>query len=114
MRIRAHHVEMSWDAANGMLWALVISLLAGCEAFEQPYKQPPQVSQVVVTVVWTDKETIERQCGNKHAYACATVATAAQPFSTIYAIKPRSFTHAPLVEALGHELLHSLGATHEQ
>jgi hypothetical protein len=31
----------------------------------------------------------------------------------MYAIKPRSFSHPPLVAALGHELLHNFGATHE-
>lgn len=93
--------------------AILAFALSGCEVFEQPYKQPPQLTSVYVHVVWADKETIEQRCGNKHAYACATVGTVSQPYSTIYAIKPRSFTHAPLVEALGHELLHALGATHE-
>ena len=92
-------------------------LLAGCSeaagVFEQPYKQGPQIDGVLVHVVWTDAAEIRLRCGNKSAYACATVGTPELPFSTIYAIKPRSFTHAPLVEALGHELLHSLGATHE-
>ena len=113
--MKPHHVERAWDAANGLLWAVVISLLAGCEAFEQPYKQPPQVSQVVVTVVWTDADEIRKRCSSQQAYACATVPPCAGAFahSTIYAIKPRSFSHAPLVEALGHELLHSLCATHE-
>lgn len=92
-----------------------LALLAACGdagVFEQPYKTPPSITTVTVTVVWTDKETIERRCGNRHAYACATVSTPGLPVSTIWAIKPRSFTHAPLVEALGHELLHALGATH--
>lgn len=88
-------------------------LLAGCDVFEQPYKQAPNVSQVVVTVVWTDAEEIRKRCNKPEAYACATVPPCAGfAHSTIYAIKPRSFTHAPLVEALGHELLHSLCATH--
>lgn len=96
---------------------LLFLALTGCSEaagiFEQPYKTPPVLASVIVTVVWTDKAEIERRCDNKHAYACATVGTRENPVSTIYAIRPRSFTHAPLVEALGHELLHSFGATHE-
>lgn len=89
-------------------------LLVACvEVFEQPYKQPPNVSTVMLTVVWTEKAEIERQCDNVHAYACATVATPERPYSTIWAMKPRSFSHPPYVEALGHELLHALGATHD-
>ena len=95
----------------------VFSLLAlpACDAgiFEQPYKQTPQLTQVQVTIVWTDAAEIRKRCASNQAYACATIATQASPYSTIYAIRPRSFTHAPLVEALGHELLHSLGAMHE-
>ena len=97
-----------------MIRALIVALLVGCDAgiFEQPYKEPPQLTRVTVSIVWVDGADVRVHCKSHNAYACATIGTPEMPFSTIYAIKPRSFTEPPLVEALGHELLHALGATH--
>lgn len=93
---------------------LPLLLLLGCDAqfFDTPYKVEPQIDRVIVQVVWTSPENIRSVCKNDKAYACATVGSVERPFSTIYAIKPKSFSDRALVEALGHELLHSLGAEH--
>ena len=88
-------------------------LLMGCgDIFEQRYAKPPQLGSVHVTVKWVDAADIAKVCSNPKAYACATVGTLQQPASFIYAMRPRSFSDSVRVEALGHELLHSLGATH--
>ena len=88
-------------------------LLAGCgDTFDQTYAKPPQLAMVTVTVRWVEAADIAKVCGNEKAYACATVGTLTQPSSFIYAMRPRSFSDSVRVEALGHEMLHALGATH--
>lgn len=93
---------------------LFLVLLAACDSgvFDQPFVKPPQLTSVTVTVHWTTRAEIERVCKDHSAYGCATVATAELPYSELWLIKPKSFNGA-LVEAIGHEMLHALGATHQ-
>lgn len=93
-------------------------LLTGCATFDQEYVTPPNLGTVVVSVVWTTEEEIRRPggvCGDAAPSwtACATVGTRESPMSTIWAQMPASFSDARKVCALGHEVLHSLGATHK-
>lgn len=93
---------------------MIFVSLSGCGdgPFDQKYSAPPAINQVALTVVWVDAAKIAEVCKNQHAYACATIGSAQNPASTIYAMEPRSFSDNVRVEALGHELLHALGAKH--
>lgn len=101
-------------AVSATFAALIFATLDGCgeSIFDQKFATQPTLDSVQITVVWVTPDRIHGTCGNEHAYACATVGTFDNPRSTIYAIRPNSFSDTVRVEALGHELLHALGARH--
>jgi hypothetical protein len=86
-------------------------LLSSC-GFSQPYVREPHLQTVAVQVAWLTPEQIHQRCG-AGAAACSTVNTFDGQMGLIWAQMPRAFDDYERVYQLGHELLHSLGATHE-
>lgn len=87
---------------------VLLLLLSGCATLEQGFiKEPGDFA--CVNVRWT--ENVQNYCA-PGAGACATVGNG-QNLSTIWTPKPRSFDDFQAVYKLGHEFLHSLGATHK-
>lgn len=89
---------------------LILALLAGCT--NQPYVTEPHLDVVVVRVEWLTEAGLRTRCG-ANAQACATVGRHNGDVTYLWALKPASFSDEARVCALGHELLHGLGATHE-
>lgn len=94
---------------------VVIAIVLGsCDAINAgflPYEKKPSVMNVLVTVVPSTNDEIRERCG-AGAFECATVATPTFPYSTMWIDMPQSFSDTTRVCNLGHEFLHSLGATH--
>ena len=86
---------------------LLIALLSGCSTLVQPFVKGPS-NFACVFVNWTEEAHIQNYCA-PGAQACAT--TAQMP-NTIWTPKPKAFDDERRVLMLGHEFLHSLGATH--
>lgn len=80
--------------------------------FDTPFKQEPQIVDVTIHVHWCTKDEIEKRTQNENAYGCGEVGQSEGNVVHMWLLKPDSF-NGVLVEAMGHELLHALGATHE-
>lgn len=89
---------------------LILAMLAGCT--NQPYVTEPHLDAVVVRVQWLSEAEVRKHCGPQ-SLACATVGRHNGDMSYLWAVRPASFSDESRVCALGHELLHSLGATHQ-
>lgn len=85
-------------------------LTTGCATYEQPFEKLPDESLACVAVQWTETPQIKNHC-SPSAAACGTVGNGSN-LNMIWTPKPRSFDDYHRVYLLGHELLHSLGATH--
>lgn len=83
-------------------------LLTACAS--EPYVVPPQLDQVTVHVYWLTEGQIQARMPGTMAFA--THGTKDMPVTAIWAIRPDGFDDAPRVCALGHEMLHVLGARH--
>lgn len=88
----------------------VLLALGGCAGYGQPFTTQPS-SFACVTVHWTEVAQIQAYCP-PGATACATVGHVAGS-AHIWIPKPMAFDDHAAVYKLGHELLHSLGATHK-
>ena len=82
---------------------------SGCAAFDDPYGFGPNLGFVCINVRWSTPEETRAICG---AGSCAQVGQRAGQVVQIWARRPDSFADSAAVCALGHEVLHSLGATH--
>ncbi len=89
---------------------LLVPALAGCGSFAQPFIQEPGTF-ACVRVEWSDAARIRSRC-TPGAAACATAGNGID-MQHIWARKPAGFNDYEAVLRLGHEFLHSLGATHE-
>lgn len=88
---------------------LVAGLIQGCATHGQPFLKEPGTF-ACVRVNWTEEKKIQNYCSPK-AEACGTVGNG-QNLETIWTPKPAAFDDFERVYKLGHEFLHSLGATH--
>ena len=93
-----------------MVRYLLLLLLVGC-GDNQPYVKPPQINEATIRFEWMTNDQIAKRC-SEHSFACGTVGSVEMPNSTIYAEMPQGFGDTNRVCLLGHEVLHSLGATH--
>ncbi len=85
---------------------VIFFLLTGCASTEQRFVKEPG-NFACAQVVWSDTAKIQSSCAPGSS-ACATVGN-----GTIWTPKPASFDDFWNVYRLGHEFLHSLGATHD-
>lgn len=83
-------------------------VLSGCATYTQPFVTKPG-NFACVFVQWTEESKIQNYCA-PGAEACGTVAH--RP-NTMWAPMPEAFDDFWRVYKVGHEFLHSLGATHE-
>lgn len=89
--------------------------LAACAPLE-PFTQAPTYQKVCVAVKWSSPAAIQQACRSGNVIACATIPPAdmREPHAVIWTEKPASFDDRDRVCALGHEMLHALGANHER
>ena len=90
---------------------VVLMLLAGCTSYAHPYVNPPQETFACVKVNWTELASMQMYCP-PNSWACARASLGGMPGS-IWTTKPEAFDDYDAVYRLGHEVLHSLGATHK-
>ena len=81
--------------------------------FDQEFVNPPTLAgrPITIQVNWVAREELERRSGNSGCYGLSEIGAEGAACINLYCLKPDSF-NGVLVEALGHELLHALGATH--
>lgn len=92
--------------------ALLLALAcSGCTS--TPYLVEPKLAQVTVNVRWSTPEQIKALCGFDRL-ACATYGSDQLHYVAMWVVKPAGFDDHENVCALGHELLHNLGAEHRQ
>ena len=82
--------------------------LSGC-ATNLEYISPPILTTICLTVNWSTKEQIKEICSG---HACGEVGFTGGGCSNIWVERPDSFGDEERLRLLGHEVLHSLGATH--
>lgn len=113
-RWEATHGDTKWriPAILGFI-AFVVIVLSGCAVLEQAYEQEPHLGIVCVQPVWSSAAEIQAMCGEGTA-ACGQIGQHNGQLRLMWAERPASFSDAAKVCALGHELLHNLGATHRQ
>ena len=100
---RNRHVLQAFIAIS----LLLMAALSGCSSYALPFVKEPG-NAACVYVHWIEESMIQAYCP-PGAGACATVNH--RP-NMIWTTKPAAFDDERNVLKLGHEFLHSLGATH--
>lgn len=91
-----------------MMRVLLPVVLSGCAQYG-PFLDGPDRMSFCTTVEWLSREKIKRVCP-QGSHSCATVGL---EMNRIYAVRPESWDDSPVIQLLGHEVLHNMGATHQ-
>ena len=76
MKLRASHVAYLWDAINGLLWAAVIIVLAGCSPYWVKSAEPVScVKQVVHPTYESLRQACSYQNATRTLHACVNYPT---------------------------------------